>query len=256
LAEQTQIAYRLHGGGGSQTERPPLVLIHGAGGSRLHWPSELRRLQGETVYSLDLPGHGDAGGAGERSIEGYVEHLLGWMDATGLARVVLCGHSMGGAIALTCALRAPDRLEGLILVGSGARLRVHPTLIESTSSPAGFQGAVDLIQRWAFSDFAPPQLVEQARKRLLEVPHRVLHADFLACDGFDVCEKVRDIKLPVLVLCGDQDRMTPLNYSRYLQEHIEGAELVVVEQAGHMVMLEQPAQVTQSVAGFMARAQL
>ena len=112
-----------------QADGPPLVLVHGAGGNLMHWPGELRRLPGHTVYALDLPGHGKSGGAGRAEIGAYAEVVRGFAEALGLVPFVLAGHSMGGAIALEFALRYPARLAGLILVGTGARLRVAPEIL-------------------------------------------------------------------------------------------------------------------------------
>ena len=125
-------------GGGADPGSPPLLLIHGAGGSRLHWPPGIRRLTGWRVLAIDLPGHGDSPGPGERSIEAYTGCVLEWLDEYGVERVIPAGHSMGGAIALTLALQAPDRLAGMVLVGSGARLRVAPSILEISGQSSTF----------------------------------------------------------------------------------------------------------------------
>ena len=226
-------------------DSPTLVLIHGAGGSRLHWPGELRRLPGATVYTLDLPGHGRSEGQGCDTIAGYAEAVVEFLDTLEVERAIIAGHSMGGAIAQTLALDSPDRVAGLVLVATGARLRVAPAILEGIRSD--FEGSVELVTRFAWSPEAPPALTELGRQALLETGPDVLLSDFSACDHFDVIGRMGEIEVPTLVITGTADQLTPPRYARFLAEHIPDARLVLVEGAGHMVMLERPAQVAKTV---------
>ena len=235
---------------------PPLVLIHGAGGNRLHWPPVVRRLPGAQVYSLDLPGHGQSPGPAPTSIEDYADVVLAWMGLNVEREPVVVGHSMGSAIALSLALHTPDRLAGMALVGSGARLRVHPSILSGSSNEETFPAVVDQIMEWAFSPQAPPRLVQLARRRMLEVPPAVLNSDFQACDNFDIMAELEGIETPALILCGSQDMLTPLKYSEFLAAHLPKAHLETIPDAGHMVMLEQPQAVAAVLASFLRRTML
>jgi pimeloyl-ACP methyl ester carboxylesterase len=232
-----------------------LVLVHGAGGSHLDWPSPLRRLREANVYALDLPGHGRSEGPGRSSITAYRDFLLAFLDALGLERAVVVGHSMGGAIALEFSLHYPDRLAGLILVGSGARLRVLPAILAGILSDSevetAFEATVDLVCDYAFGPSASEQLRRLGRQRLLKTPPQVLHGDYAACDAFDVMERLREVRCPTLVIGGTADVLTPPKYAIYLRDHIPGAELVLVDAAGHMVMLEKPEVVAKAVSKFI-----
>ncbi len=233
---------------------PPLVLVHGAGGTRLHWPPQIRRMRaGFRVLAPDLPGHGESPSAGEASIAGYAHRLWEWAAALDLPPFVLAGHSMGGAIALHTALKRPGWLAGLILVGTGARLRVHPTLLEASRDPDQYEKAIQQIVDWSFAEDAPMELVRLARERMAEIDPGILHHDLLACDRFDIIGRLREIELPTLVLCGEEDRLTPAKYSFFLAEHIPGAELRLISGAGHMVALEQPEVVAETIQRFMAQ---
>ena len=227
-----------------------LVLVHGAGGSHLDWPAPLRRLGGVNVYALDLPGHGRSEGVGRSSISAYRDFLMAFLDALGLERVVVAGHSMGGAIALDFALNYSDYLAGLILVGTGARLRVLPTILSGILTD--FEATVDLVLGYAFGPSALEQLKRLGRQRLLRTPPQVLHGDYAACDAFDVMERLGEVRCPTQVVCGTADMLTPPKYSVYLRDHIPGAELVLVDGAGHMVMLEKPEVVAKAVSEFIA----
>ncbi len=247
------ISYQESGSPDSEGGSIPLILIHGAGGSALHWPADVRRMQGHWVFGLDLPGHGDSGSEGQSTIEGYVDHLRTWLDTQEIKRAVWVGHSMGGGISLTAALTIPDRVAGLVLVGTGGRLRVHPSILEATAKPEAFHGAVDLIISWAFSPHASTSLTAQVAKRMADTTPHVLHNDFKACDRFDVLQRLREIDVPALVICGQDDKLTPPKYSEYLAQQIPNARLELIDEAGHMVMLEKPGEVAQAIRQFMTQ---
>jgi pimeloyl-ACP methyl ester carboxylesterase len=228
---------------------PSLVLVHGAGGTRLHWPAELRLLPEATVYTLDLPGHGRSEGPGYDTIEDYAEAVSAFLHTVGIEQAIITGHSMGSAIAQTLALDFSDCVAGLVLVGAGARLRVAPAILEGIQSD--FERSVELVTRFAWSSEIPPALVQLGRQALLETGPDVLLGDFTACDHFDVMERLKEIEAPTLVVEGSADQLTPVKYARFLAEHISGAHLVIVEGAGHMVMLERPAEAAKAVREFL-----
>lgn len=226
-----------------------LVFVHGAGGSHLNWPPQLRRLAGANTYTLDLPGHGQSAGQGRTSISAYADFVAAFLETLGLGKVTLIGHSMGGATALDFALRYPEGLARLVLVGSGARLRVAPAILDGIRQD--FEAAVRLICDYAFAPDAPEQLKREGRRQMGQTHPDVLYGDFAACDAFDVMDRLGEIRCPTLAICGTADRLTPPKYSTYLRDHIPAAQLVLIEGAGHEVMLEQPEAVSQAIADFM-----
>jgi pimeloyl-ACP methyl ester carboxylesterase len=230
-------------------DAPTLVLIHGAGGSHLHWPRELRRLPNATVYALDLPGHGRSDGPGCDAILDYATTVIALLDRTHTERAVLAGHSMGGAISLMTALTHPQRVAGLVLIGTGARLRVAPEVLEGIFRD--FDLAIDLITRWAWAEGATEELTRLGRQTLAETPPDILRGDYSACNAFDVMERLGEITAPTLVVAGTADPLTPHKYGAYLAQHIPDARLVTVEGGGHMMALEQPGVVAEAVVDFI-----
>ncbi len=178
-----------------------------------------------------------------QSVLAYAEVVLDWMQTVDLHRAVLAGHSMGSAIAMSLALVYPEHVLGLGLLGAGARLRVHPDILQNTASETTFQSAIDLIVDSAFSEQASERLVELAAKRMAETRPSVLHGDFSACDAFDVMKRLSEIQQPAIIITGAEDRLTPPRYAHFLADRIPNAQLRLVPEAGHMVMLEKPQQV-------------
>jgi pimeloyl-ACP methyl ester carboxylesterase len=230
--------------------RLTMVLVHGAGENHLVWSTQLRRIDGVTVYALDLPGHGKSGGKGRSSVGNYVEVMRGCLDALGVNRAVLTGHSMGGAIAQQFALTYPAHTAGLILVATGAKLRVTPQVL--TGILTDTEATLDLVTRFAWGPDAPAQMVQLGHAQMAETSPQVAAGDYAACDAFDVRERLEQIIVPTLVIGGTADQMTPFKYAEFLAEKIPGAKLVRIEGAGHMVMLEQPELVARHVEQFLA----
>ncbi len=159
---------------------------------------------------------------------------------------------MGGAIALTMALNHPEHVIALGLVGSGARLRVAPVILENSANATTFPVAIKAIMEMAFSPRTDPRLMQLAAQRMGTTRHTVLHGDFLACNVFDIMEGLNKIRFPTLVICGQDDQLTPVRYSQYLADQISKAELKIIPEAGHMVMLEQPQSVADELSAFVA----
>lgn len=228
-----------------------VILIHGAGGTHLHWPYNLRRLNGHRVLAPDLPGHGKSNGIGEQDIDKYAHGLVSWMQEVGVKKAAVIGHSMGGAIAQSIAINYPQLVERLVLISTGAVLPVNQDLLEKVSSPTTAPAALDLITKWSYSPQASPKLLKKAREQMGEIRPSVIYGDFLACNQFDSTKELSNIGAPTLILCGEEDKMTPLRFSKQLEASIPNARLTTIPSAGHMVMLEQPEIVSKMVFDFL-----
>ena len=234
----------------SPNARLTMALVHGAGENHLVWPAQLRRVDDVTVHALDLPGHDRSGVKGRSSVGDYVEVVRGFLDALDVERAVIMGHSMGGAIAQQFALTHPARTAGLILVATGAKLRVAPPILNGILTDT--EATLDLVTQFAWGPDAPEPMVELGRAQLAETLPEVMAGDYAACDAFDVRERLGQIAAPTLVIGGTADQMTPIKYAEYLADKIPGARLARIEGAGHMVMLEQPELVARHVEQFLA----
>jgi pimeloyl-ACP methyl ester carboxylesterase len=162
------------------------------------------------------------------------------MDAIGIPQAALAGHSMGGAIALHLAIFHPDRVSSLALISTAAKLEVSARLLELTQNPDNFREAIKTILQYSFSPQTPERLRQLAEARMTEVTWQTLHNDFIACQAFDLTEYLNQVDQPTLVICGEEDQMTPVRYSQLLATGIRGAHLEILPGLGHMAMLEEP----------------
>jgi pimeloyl-ACP methyl ester carboxylesterase len=222
-----------------------LIFIHGSGGSKESWLYQTQYFKGSVA--LDLPGHP----LGELidSIDGYVEWLYKTVQDAGYRQVVLVGHSLGGGIALLYALKYPQDLAGIITVGSGGRLRVHPAVLEALEK--AIKDPVSENPLKAAYDLIDPELASVLKRRLAENGPAAALNDMRACDQFDIMDQIAQINVPALALCGDQDVMTPPKYSQYLAGHLPNAKIAIVEGGTHMVFAEKPQEVNQAIESFL-----
>jgi len=231
---------------------PALVFVHGAGGSSLSWIIQYRQLKGRNrIVQLDLPRHGRSGGQGRGHLVEYAEVVLGLLDALAIERAVLLGHSMGGGVIIELALRHPERVAGLVLTATGAKLGVSPLILQQIDEAPETLPA--LMGDWICAPGAPEEIVQRSVTMLSETAPEVLGGDFRACNILDLRPRLAEIAAPCLVVCGVEDKLTPPRYSEYLAEQIADAELLLIEKAGHMVMVEQPEAFRAGVLSFLAR---
>jgi pimeloyl-ACP methyl ester carboxylesterase len=224
--------------------RLPVLMVHGAGGIHVDWPAELRRMPEANAIIPDLPGHGRNKTPARTSISAYAADMVSLLDALKVRQAILLGHSMGGAIVQTMALHDPERVRGLILIGTGAKLGVHPDILNGILPE--HEKTVQMIVDWQWAE-GYEQVKRLGYKRLLETDPKVLHGDFAATNAFDLRDQIARIRVPTLIIGGTADRMTPFKFSTYLHEQIAGSQLVSVEGGGHMMALEQPQVVANAV---------
>ena len=244
-----QIGYAT-GQGGIVETRKTLVFVHGSGGSHLHWNYQRQFFQSRyNVILVDLPGHGAAGDGAENSVQAYAGHLVHLMEFLPGSVFCLFGHSLGGAIAQAVGLLYPNHTRALALAGTGARLRVLPEILDGIQNR--FEETVALVNDYAFSKTSPRDLIQGGVEAMLRTKPMILHGDLLACDRFDMMDRLGDIHLPTLVVTGSDDLLTPPKYAQFLADRIKNASLEIIDRAGHMVMIEQPDEFNRRVLRFL-----
>lgn len=242
---------------------PPVVLLHGGGSDRaqLSWRHALpAAAQVCRVLAPDLPGHGRTPPLkGPPTTEAYVRWLQEFLDALGLHRVVLVGLSMGGAIALGYTLEHPHRVEGLMLVASYGftpRVPFHGVAWWLLRTPLArglrWVRRSSLAARWALRFLVgdlrtvPPDLVADALAAVRDRTSRDVFYSWLRTelrrDRVRTCylDRLSEVRVPVLLVHGDRDRVVPVAGSQEAARRIPGARLVVLQGCGHWPPREQP----------------
>lgn len=232
-----------------QDAQHTLLLIHGAGSTHLTWPAELRRLPQTAVYALDLAGHGRSAPSGRHAITDYAQDVIDFIEALSMENVVLLGHSMGGAIVQQIGVSPPPAVTGLILVGTGAKLRVSPHILSAIETD--LETAVDLLNQFYWGNAPDAATVSANRRSMLACSPEVMLGDFMACDQFDLQEQLPKITLPTLIISSSLDQMTPPKFGEFLAAQLPQAKFALIEEAGHMMMLEAPTAIAQLVETFL-----
>jgi 3-oxoadipate enol-lactonase len=227
-----------------------VVCIHGSGGNGAIFGGVLEALAAEhSPLAIDLPGHGRSGGLDSLgSIERMADFVAAFLDKWGIARAVWLGHSMGGAVALQAALQRRERVRALVLCASAARFT-------GAAIPAVARVVLGKDRRpffrEAYSRKASPEVLRRGFLEDLKTDPRVLLGDLEACRDFDVEAELPRVSAPPLVVVGDDDDPEMLERSRTLARGLRGATLCTVQDAGHMLPLEQPDGLAGAVSEFL-----
>lgn len=224
---------------GFSASRKSVVFLHGSGGDHEVWDRQYMALSREfNVAAVDLPGHGLSSGAGEKDVGRYVEWVEKIIGRMGLVKPVLAGHSLGAAISLAFAIRYGNLLSAIVPVGGGCEMPVNKAIFDGLrENPAA---TIDMILKFAVSKPNREAVTPALRDALHRVKPDLLSDDLWACDRLDLVGDLSKIALPALLICGDDDKMTPPDLSRFLAQTIPGAKFALIEGAGHYVMIEKP----------------
>jgi len=233
---------------------PGLLCIHGSGGNAGVWKSQSRLADRTPVTAMDLSDHGESGSltaqAGYETLSGYAADVVAVAEATGDR--VLCGNSLGGAVAMHVAIERDLELDGLVLAGTGARLPVLDDLLVWLDSE--FDRAVEFLHEpdRLFHD-PEDELVEISEAAVREAGQEVTARDFRTCHSFDVRDRLEEIDVPTLAIVGEHDKLTPPHYHEDLAEAIPDCELAEIDDAAHLAMLEQPEAFNSALSSFLDR---
>jgi len=226
-----------------------VVFVHGAGGNKMFWKRTIQYLAGNRrAVAVDLPGH-PTGDIRCRTIRAYSEVVHAHILESLPTRPTVCGHSMGSAIALDLALEHPNDLGGLILFGAGAKLGVDPAIVEGlrTQPMKTIERTITPMSYFRI-DLG---MGREARAALSFSNLPVFLNDYLACDGFDVRTRLSEITAKTLIICGENDRMTPPRWSAFLNQNMHPSTMALLKETGHMAPLEKPEACAELIQGFL-----
>ncbi len=228
-----------------------VVFLHGTGGDQNDWRYQLDGLSDRfTVISLSLPGHGDSEGPTECTVPGFSQRVSEFVETRGLQKVILVGCSLGSAITLWLAIARKPWLAGIGLVGSGGRLRVHPALLDGVLQNK--DQSLAMLAEYALGQNPDNNLRSAIMEQFRKTSAQLIHDDLAACNAFDVMDRLGEISVPVVIIAGEEDKLTPVKYSRFLHDGITGSRLCLIPGAGHLVMMEKPNEFNRALAEFVA----
>lgn len=231
---------------------PTVVFIHGANLSKLLWAKQVKDLAGQVnTIALDLPGHGQSRGSGHDTIAAYAGVAWDFIEELNLPRPIPCGLSMGGAIVQHMLLNARFQLDAAILVSTGARLKVMPLMLDAIRSD--YQNYINGLAQFSTSPKSDPECITALMAEAAQCPPDTAIGDFEACNAFDVMGALGAVQVPVLVITGEDDIITPPKYGVYLETHLGDARRVGIPEAGHLVSLEKSQAVSRAVDDFVSQ---
>jgi pimeloyl-ACP methyl ester carboxylesterase len=245
-------AYAYTGGKAFDPKLPCVVFIHGALNDHSVWTLLARWFahHGRSVLAVDLPGHGRSVGTPLASVEAHADWLIALLDAAGVKKAALVGHSMGSLIALEAASRAAERASRLVMIATAYPMKVSDALL-STAFDSPLK-AIDMVNVFSHSSIAakpsypgPGVWLRGSSRALMrrvqaaQPSLNLFHHDFSVCNdyagGFEAAKR---ITCPASLIIGDRDQMTTPRQSREIAQALK-ANVQVVE-AGHSLMSEAP----------------
>ncbi len=240
---------------GDSAAAPAILLIHGSGVSAGSWVNQLRGLlTAFRVAAIDLPGHGKSDPIPRASVEEYAETVAKFLEALGSGPVLVVGHSLGGAIAIALAAQRPHAVTGLVLLASCAKLPWVDSswgrLLPYVPGPLWKTFFISTAQKLLFARGVPGHAVSLGMQELRSCRAETILKDLQAAKAMDLTQQATGLDVPTLILCGSQDRLTPPALSADLKGLIPGSRLSLIEEAGHMLLLEVPTRVNEEVLNF------
>ena len=255
---------------GLRDDPVPIILLHGTSASLHTWDGWVREIeQDRRVIRVDMPGFGLTGPTpdGDYTIAAYVRFATAVLDHFGIEHCVLAGNSFGGWVAWETALAQPGRVNALILVDSAgyairsqsvpiafriAQIPVLNRLMEVTLPRSMIESSVRNV--YGHPDKVTPELVDRYYEITLRQGNRksLVQRFVQAPLGIDE-ERIKELKVPTLILWGGRDRLIPLEYAGLFNRDIAGSELVVFDDLGHVPQEEDAARTVGAAKAFLAR---
>jgi len=234
-------------------DQPTLVCIHGSADNHHGYDRLLAALPGLARVAIDSPGRLGSEGPPLESVPALAALVSRVVETQVEGDYVLVGHSVGGAIAIEHALTTSSgRLKGLVLLATGARLRVQPMILKLFEQLAESGTPPEPVPA-LFEPGSDPAIVEEAREILHQTPPATGLADWSAADRFDRMDDVASIAVPALIIAGTADPLTPPKYAEYLRAQIPQSELLILEGAGHTFPMERAPEVAEAIRAFLSK---
>ena len=233
------------------SDKPTLIFIHGAALSKGLWEFQVKGLSDiANTIAIDLPGHKDSTGKACDRMSDCAISVNKFIEQIQAPAPILCGLSMGGGVVLELLINEPDKYKAGILMHTGAKLKVMPFVFETIEKE--FKQYVDLVVDFATAKKSDKTHLKNTLNDIAVTSSEIALMDFLACDGFDVLDRLEEINVPVMVVVGDEDNITPPKYGEFLHRNISNAKLETIIGAGHLSPIEKPEEINQLIRDYVS----
>lgn len=230
---------------------PVIIFIHGFPFNKSMWDKQVKALkENYRVIAYDVRGHGDSdSGTGDFSIDLFADDLLSLMDELKIDKAMLCGLSMGGYIALNAVEKDPDRFDALILSDTNCIADTSEAKEKRLKTIESIKkNGVEKFAEESIKNLFSPESLSTKEKEIAHVREMILNTSkkslYKTLQAFyerkETCSKLHDINVPVLIMVGEEDKITPLEAAQMMHEKIEDSVLYIIEHAGHLSNLENP----------------
>ena len=248
--EGRHTVYRVRDRGGRGS---PVLFVHGTGATHGVWRRQFALADHHQIVGVDLSGHGESedvhAAPGWETVSAYASDVQSVLEETSARYLV--GHSLGGAICVHVAVHRDVDIDGVIVIGTGTRLPVHEHILHLAETD--LEGLVEFLH-------GPDRLfhevddavIEHSKSAMLDCDHGVVYRDFRTADEIDLRDELSRIDVPILAVCGEYDRLTPVDVHANLVDRVSFGRVETIPGAGHMAMLEQPTAVNEALASFLA----
>lgn len=250
------------GGRDFNPEGDVLVMLHGSGQNHLTWVQQSRYLahRGYEVLAPDFPGHGLSDGDPLESIEAHAEWLDALLESLGVPSATIIGHSQGCLAAIDMAARFESRVQSLVLVAGALAIPVNDFLVNM--SDTALEKAIAMMTSWGhgpsahmYDNTLPGHSFIGYGRQVMDINNRqALLADLNACNAYENGEAAAAaINKPTLCIIAEKDKMTPAKAGRKMAGSIAGADMVVIDNAGHFLPAEYPIEVNTAIRAFLTK---
>jgi 3-oxoadipate enol-lactonase len=245
-------------------EAPIVLFIHGFPFNKFMWREQVEALKDNyRVITYDLRGHGDSDIGNESfSIEIFTKDLIGLMDKLELDKVILCGLSLGGYIALNAITKHPHSFDAVIL--SNTQCTADKSAVRE-----GRMEAIESIRKEGVEKYAEhtlknlfaPESFTTKEKEIVAVKQMIINTSakslwntlLALAERKEICGKLGDVEMPALILVGKEDKITPLTSAELMHEKMQNSSLFTIANAGHISNIENPTEFNNQLKKFLQR---
>ncbi len=240
-----------------RTKGIPLFFIHGAGSSHVCWSLQLKEFsKTHRVIALDLSGHGKSEYSEEEASisEGYCREVDALVNHLDLDEFVMIGHSMGGGVAMSYILDGCKNIpKALVLVDTSPDLELSK--LATGLVREAVEDRIFMFKSRVYEEFSDTYKIKKYEDEVRSAHPNIMQRDLIACDKFDITDRISEIHIPTFVIVGEHDDIIPPRVAYDLVKKLPHSDIAIVRNADHSPMVEQPDEFNRLLLKFVSWAE-